>query len=185
MFWLIGGLVIFLGVHVFSSARGARGALIGRIGERPYKAVYSILALAGFALIVIGMGRAHTVLLWKPPDWGRYAAALFMPLALVFIAASIIPSNLKRATAHPMLWGVTLWALVHLLSNGDLAGVLLFSGFLLYAVYAMWSQTRRGAQPAQMRRPFWNDIAVVALGLVAFGVILRFHAQWFGVPVAY
>lgn len=183
MTWLIAGLIIFFGVHLFTSFRAARDRLIARLGEGAYKGLYSLVAFAGFALIVTGAGRVEAVSLWTPPVWGRYAAIGGMPFALISLAAAFIPSNFKRVTAHPMLWGVTLWALVHLLANGDLAGLLLFGAFLLYGIYAMWSQNRRGAAPSQTRRPVLNDVALVAAGLIAYGLILRFHAQLFGAPV--
>ena len=104
---------------------------------------------------------------------------------MILLAAAFIPGNLKRFTAHPMLWAVTLWALVHLLANGDLAGLLLFGGFGLYALYAIGSQNRRGARPAQTRRAIAGDIGAVVAGLIAYALLLKFHASLFGVAVWY
>jgi uncharacterized membrane protein len=185
MLWLIAGLVLFLGVHVFSSLRTARSRVIARLGEGPYKGVYALVSLAGFGLIVAGMGKAPSIVLWHPPAWGHYVAIWFMPFALILLAAAFIPGNLKRLTAHPMLWAFTLWALVHLLANGDLAGLLLFGGFGLYSLYAMWSQTRRGTRPTQTRRAIWGDVGAVVVGLVAYALTLKFHASLFGVAVWY
>ena len=184
MIWLIAGLVLFFGVHVFTSLRQTRMRFIARIGEGAYKGLYSALSLAGFILIVIGMSQAQMAALWQPPEWGPYAARWIMPFALVLLAAAYIPGNFKRFTAHPMLWAVTLWALVHLLSNGDLAGVLLFGAFGLYALYAMWAQTRRGMQPKSSRGPVVGDIAAVLAGLLAYVLLLKFHANLFGVAVS-
>jgi uncharacterized membrane protein len=180
---LIAGLVLFLGVHVFSSLRSARGRLIARLGEGPYKGIYSLLSLAGFGLIVAGMGKTPSIHLWNPPEWGRHAAIWLMPFALILLAAAFIPGNLKRCTAHPMLWSITLWALAHLLANGDFAGLLLFGGFGLYALYAMWSQNLRGARPAQTRRAIAGDIGTIVAGLIAYALLLRYHASLFGVAV--
>ena len=185
MIWLITGLALFLGVHVFSSLRLARERLVARLGEGPYKGLYALLSLAGFLLIVTGMGRAPSVELWEPPEWGRHVAIWFMPFALMLFVGAYIPGNLKRFTAHPMLWAVTLWALVHLLANGDLTGLLLFGGFGAYALYAMWSQNRRGAQPSSTRRSIAGDIAAIATGLIAYVLLLKFHASLFGVAVSY
>jgi len=185
MEWLIAGLALFLGVHVFSSLRPARGRLIAKLGEGGYKGIYSLLSLAGFGLIVAGMGKAASVELWSPPAWGHYAAIWFMPFALILLAAAFIPGNLKRFTAHPMLWAVTLWALVHLLANGDVAGLLLFGGFGLYALYAMWSQNRRGVRPTPIRRAIAGDIGAVVAGVIAYALLLKFHASLFGAAVWY
>jgi uncharacterized membrane protein len=185
MLSLIAGLALFLGVHVFSSLRSARGRLVAKLGEGPYKGVYALLSLAGFGLIVAGMGQAPSIDLWDPPAWGRYAAIWFMPFALILLAAAFIPGNLKRSTAHPMLWAVTLWALVHLLANGDLAGLLLFGGFGLYGLYAMWSQNRRGVRPGQTRRAIAGDIGAIVAGLIGYALLLKFHESLFGVAVWY
>jgi uncharacterized membrane protein len=185
MIWLVAGLVLFLGVHFFSSLRERRGRLIATVGEGPYKGLYSLLSLAGFALIVYGIGKAPSVELWAPPTWGRHAAIWIMPFALILLAGAYIPGNLRRFTAHPMLSAITLWALAHLLANGDLAGLLLFGGFGAYALYAMWSQTRRGARPSSTRRPIAGDVAAIATGLIAYALLLKFHANLFGVPIWY
>ena len=185
MYWLIAGLVIFFGVHIFSSFRAARGELIQRLGEKRYKAGYALLAVAGFILIVIGIGKAEPLPLWQPAEWGRYAAVWFMPFAFISLAASFIPSNFQRFTAHPMLWSVTLWALLHLLANGDLTGLILFGSFGLYSVHAMSSQNARGARASQFKRPLFNDAAVVVAGLIFFSLFLHFHAKLFGVPVVF
>ncbi len=185
MYWLIAGMVIFFGVHIFSTFRTTREKVIQRLGEKPYKAGYALLAVAGFILIVIGVGKSEPMTLWEPAEWGRYAAVWFMPFAFISLAAAFIPSNFQRFTAHPMLWGVTLWALLHLLANGDLTGLILFGGFGLYAVHAMSSQNARGARASQIKRPLLNDAAVVVAGLILYGLFLKFHANLFGVPLVY
>ena len=131
------------------------------------------------------MGKAPSIQWWGPPEWGRQAAIWLMPFALILLAAAFIPANLTRFTAHPMLWAIALWALAHLLANGDLAGLLLFGGLGLYALYAMRSQSRRGARPAPARRPIAGDIGTTVVGLIAYALLLKFHASLFGVAVWY
>jgi uncharacterized membrane protein len=179
---LILGLILFIGVHALPSAPGVRQWLIGRTGEGLYKAVFSLIALAGLALIVIGKGRAETVPLYEPPSWGRIVALWAMPIAFVLTAGAFLPSNIKRYTPHPMLWGVTLWAVLHLSANGDAASLLLFGGIGIYSLYAMWSQNRRGAQRSEKTYPARRDALLVGAGLIAYAAFLALHPHLFGVP---
>ncbi|HWQ37869.1 MAG TPA: NnrU family protein [Burkholderiales bacterium] len=180
---LVLGLAVFFSVHLMSSFRDARDTLIARYGEKPYKAGYALLSAIGLALIVWGKIQADPVPLWQPPAWSRSLALWLMPLAFILLVGAYVPSNLRRLTAHPMLWAVTLWAVLHLLANGDLGSVLLFGAFALYSLYAMWSQTQRGAKPGDTVRPVSRDIAVVALGLAVYGAALYGHRWLSGVTL--
>lgn len=180
---LVLGLAIFFSVHVMSSFRDARDTLIASYGERAYRAGYALLSGLGFVLIVWGMAGADHIALWEPPAWGYWLALWGMPLAFILLAGAYVPSNLKRLTAHPMLWGVTLWAVLHLLANGDMASALLFGAFAAYSPYAMWSQTQRGARPSGIAQPVARDIAMVAIGLGLYGATLYGHRWLSGVPL--
>ena len=135
---LILGLVIFLGVHstrVF--AEGWRSAQLARLGEKAWKGAYSIASLVGFVLLVWGYGlaRQEPVPLWTPSIAMRHLASLLTLGSFVLIAAAHVPRNsLKARIGHPMVAGVKLWALAHLLANHTLADLLLFGGFLVWAV---------------------------------------------------
>jgi uncharacterized membrane protein len=138
MTMLILGLVLFLGVHsIRIVADGWRSAMIGRMGELPWKAVYALLSIAGFVLIVWGFGlaRQQPVQLWMPPRGMRHLASLLTLISFVLIAAAYVPRNaIKARLHHPMVLGVKVWALAHLLANGNLAHVVLFGAFLVWAV---------------------------------------------------
>ena len=127
---LILGLVLFLGIHIFTTLRAPRAAIIGRLGEGPYKGLYSAVAGLGLVLIIWGFSRyrdAGYIQIWHPPF------ALFHPVALVLLwfafvslaAAYAPPSRIKSLLRHPMLVAVKAWALSHLLVNGDLGSLLL------------------------------------------------------------
>jgi uncharacterized membrane protein len=180
---LLLGLAIFFSVHVMSSFRDARDTLIARYGERPYKAGYALLSGLGFGLIVWGMTASDHVALWEPPAWGHSLALWGMPVAFILLVGAYVPGNLKRFTAHPMLWAVTLWAALHLLANGDMASALLFGAFGAYSLYAMWSQTQRGAKPSEIAQPLSRDATVVAIGLGLYGAALYAHRWLSGVPL--
>lgn len=138
MTMLILGLVLFLGVHsIRIVADGWRSAMIGRMGALPWKAVYALLSIAGFVLIVWGFGlaRQQPVQLWMPPRGMRHLASLLTLISFVLIAAAYVPRNaIKARLHHPMVLGVKVWALAHLLANGNLAHVVLFGAFLVWAV---------------------------------------------------
>lgn len=171
---MILGLVIFLGVHsVRIVADGWRSAQIARRGEGAYKGVYSLLSALGLVLIVWGYGqtRAAPIDLWLPQAWTRHAASLLTLLSFVLIAAAYVPRNrLRAAIGHPMVAGVVLWALAHLLANGALADVVLFGAFLLWAVLDFGSARGRDrASGAPVRTGLWaNDLVTVVVGTVAW-----------------
>lgn len=147
MAYLIVGLCLFLGVHsVRIFADDWRTAVHMRIGEQAFKGIYSVLSLLGLGLIVWGFGIAREipVLLWLPPLGLRHAASLLNILAFVFVAAAYVPGNaIKSRVHHPMVLGVMTWALAHLLANGNVAHVLLFGAFLIWAVLDFISACRR------------------------------------------
>lgn len=149
MVWLILGLVLFLGVHsVRILAPEGRSRLIGRIGEGPWKGLYSLIAIVGFVLIVWGYSQARaagTTLVWVPPVGMRHAASLLTLAAFVLLVATYMPRNhIRRAVGHPMVIGVALWSIAHLLANGWLHAIVLFGAFLVWSLADWASAARRG-----------------------------------------
>lgn len=171
---LVLGMVLFLGVHsVRVFADGWRGSLIARRGEGVYKGLYSLASIAGFALIVWGYGLARTapVDLWMPPVWTRHLAALLTIPAFVLLAAAYVPgTRIKAAVGHPMVLGVKVWAFAHLISNGRLADVVVFGGFLAWAVLLYIASRRRDrrAGTRYTAGPASRDMIAIAVGLVAW-----------------
>lgn len=180
---LILGLVLFLGLHSLPHFSGARAALLARFGEGAYKGGFALVALIGFGLIVWGKSQAPYVHVWTPPMWGRHATMTLMLLSTVALSAIYLPTNLKRWTAHPMLWGVALWAAAHLLVNGDLASLLLFSGFFVFSLFDVWSANARGALPKKEKVSGAKDALVFVVALLLYGFLLWLHPHAFGVSV--
>jgi uncharacterized membrane protein len=189
---LVLGLAIFLGTHAFTMARAPRAALIARLGEGPYKGLYALASLIGIVLIAIGFGRyraAGYIEVWDPPVWTRHLALLLMWPAWVMVVAAYLPGRIKRTLKHPMLAGVKVWALAHLLANGDLGSILLFGSILGWAVLARISAKRRDevrdhAGPAAAPAGGRNDILAVAIGTAIFlAFLFRLHVWLIGVPV--
>jgi uncharacterized membrane protein len=189
---LILGLVLFLGAHAFSMARGARASVIARIGEGPYKGLYSLVSLAGVVLISIGYGQYRAggyIPVWDPPVWTRHLALLLVWVAFVCFVAAYLPGHIKRRLKHPMLAGVKIWALAHLLANGDLGSILLFGSILAWAVMARISVKRRdvAAQhggPAARPAGLHNDVLALVIGTAAYvAFVYWLHPILIGVPV--
>ncbi len=185
---LIVGLIVFLGVHsVRIVAEPWRSAQIARRGLNAWKGLYSLVSLAGFVLIVWGYGlaRAQPQLLWLPPRWAPHLSSLLMLFAFVLLVAAYVPRNgIKRAVKHPMLLGVMLWAIAHLLANGTLADLLLFGSFLGWAVLDYLAARRRDHAAGDPPLPGGMAGTLIALvaGVAAWAVFAFWaHAWLFGV----
>jgi uncharacterized membrane protein len=182
---LIAGLVIFLGMHsVAIVAPGARARMQSSMGEGPWKGAYALVSLIGFVLIVYGFGlaRQSPVVLYTPPFWMRHVTFLFMLPVFPLIVAAYLPGRIKAAMKHPMLAAVKFWAFGHLLANGMLADVLLFGGFLAWAVADRISLKRRPQAPRTAPPGRFNDLIAVVLGLALYVFFIAWaHVRLFGV----
>ena len=179
--------MIFLGVHsveIFSPT--FRSRTVARVGEHAYKGIYSLLSIVGFVLLVWGYGvaRQDPVLLYAPPVWTRHLAALLMLPVFPLLFAAYLPGRIKAAVKHPMLAAIKMWALAHLLANGMLADLLLFGGFLIWAVADRISVKRRAVvRPVPGPPPMkYNDLIAVVGGLGVYVIfVLWLHVRLIGV----
>jgi uncharacterized membrane protein len=185
------GLALFLVVHLVPTNPQLRSGLADRFGEVAYKIAFSLVSLAGLALIVMGYAKLQAMpgknpQLWYPPIWARHAAFALMWPALVLLVAAYVPSNIRTRVGHPMLAAIKIWAFAHLIANGDLAGVLIFACFLAYAVYDRVSVKRRGATGplGEAKGGIGGDAVaiVVGTGLYAF-LLYGGHRLLIGKPL--
>jgi len=140
------GLAVFIGAHAFVTQREQRAALIARIGEGPYKGLFSLISVVGIVLIAWGFGRYRAtgwIDVWYPPLWTRHITVLLMWIASICIVAAYSPGRIKTTLKHPMLVGTKTWAAAHLISNGDLGSIILFGSILGWAVFDRISLKRR------------------------------------------
>lgn len=180
---LIAGLAFFFALHLLPVHTAWRQSLIDRLGQPAYTALFSILSLAGFLLIIRGYGQVDDRALWTAPEFARTLALGVMPVALILLVAAYLPTRLRARLRHPMLIGVALWAAVHLLATGRLATTLLFGAFLGYALLDMALATpRRQMIPGGPPKLVWDAVAVAG-GLIAWGLIVRWHDSLFSVAV--
>ncbi len=184
MIALVAGLLVFLGAHsIRIVADDWRSARIARIGAGPWRGLYSLVSLAGIALIVWGYAsaRAEPIVLWSPPAWTRYATSLLvLPSFVLIVAGNMRGTKMKAALGHPMVLGTKLWAFAHLLSNGTLADVLLFGGFLAWAIVAYPSLRRRdrAAGVVYPEGRIQRDVVASVIGTIAWFVFGYWLHGW-------
>lgn len=186
---MIAGLVVFLGVHLVPTQRGLRARLVTRVGEGGYKGLFTLVSFVGLALIVWGFANYRAngwIDVWYPPVATRHIALALMLPAVIMVAASYLRGRIYTTLKHPMLAGVKLWALAHLLANGDLGSIVLFGSFLAWAVFDRISLKSRGdaGGPPIPVGGVGNDVLAVVVGGVAYlALALAFHPAVIGVPV--
>jgi uncharacterized membrane protein len=185
MAYLALGLVLFLGVHSISIIAPAwRDRAAARLGNA-WRGVYSVVSIAGFVLIIQGYGiaRHNPVLLYTPASWTRYITAVLMLPVFPLWLAPYFPGRIKRALRHPMLLGVILWSVAHLMAIGTVADVVLFGSFLVWAIADRLSygwRTERAIQAAPPTK--YNDVIAVVVGLAFYFVFAHWlHLRWIGV----
>ncbi len=187
---MIAGLVLFFAAHTLTTERKMRARVVAGIGgEHVYKIVYSLVSLAGLALIVWGFAHYRAtewMQIWSPPKALKHLNIALMLPAVILVVAAYVRGRIYATVKHPMLAGVKLWAFGHLLANGDLGGIILFGSFLAWGVYDRISLKRRsdpGAPPIPVGG-VTNDVIAVVVGVVAYlALAFAFHPVVIGIPV--
>ncbi len=183
----------FVASHLGLASTPPRGRLVARLGEKGFLSLYSLLALLTLGTMIVAYSHAsHHVYLWLPGPGIRHLPLLIMPLVFLLIAGGVLipnpsaigmtgaldrpepASGVLRITRHPVMWGVGLWALVHILANGDLASLLFFGGFLLTALGGAWHLDRRMATTESER---WRRFAAVT-SFLPFAALLAGRQRW-------
>jgi uncharacterized membrane protein len=193
MVFLALGLLVFLGLHSTRIvAEGGREAAIARMGEGPWKGVYSLLSLIGFALILWGFARARwdAPQLWSPPTGMRHLALTLMLISLILLGGYFFKkSHVAITVHHPMVWAVLVWSLAHGLANGSAADLLLFGAFFVWAVADLWSAYGRDRRNGKVYpTPEWGaTFGAVGVGVVFYALLVGgLHLWLFGVsPFTY
>ncbi len=192
MIQLVLGLIIFLGVHCIPINPSFRQSLVRRFGALGYRGLFSLVSAVGLYLIIVGYGAARVEdlpVLYEPPEWTRHLVMLLMVPVFILLFAAYVQGRIKRTFRHPMLVAIKLWALSHLLVRGDLASVLLFGSFLVWAVVDRISLKRRTSEGPAMAvhldegRPY-IEVLVILAGLLAYGLFVwKGHELVIGYPL--
>lgn len=187
MWLLIAGLIVFFIPHMTRMlVPGLRDTGVARFGEGGWKGLYSLVSLIGLLLIIFGWRayRLDAPDIYIPPDWGSHVTELFVPIALILNFAAYMPTGRIKATVqHPFLLAVMFWSVGHLFANGDLASLIMFGSFVIYAVWNRIAVSMRGTPPAQFES-YRGDIGAIAIGIIVSAVIVIWlHVYIAGVPL--
>ncbi|MBT8136017.1 MAG: NnrU family protein [Gammaproteobacteria bacterium] len=181
MFLLIAGLLLWSLVHLFTSvAPQQRQRLRAGLGAQVYRAFYSALILLSLVLIVFGWRNSPPVSLYAPPGWGYLLTPVMMLLALVLLVAANAPGHIRQMLRHPMLTGVVVWALAHLLVNGESRSLFLFGTLAVWAILEMLLINRRDGPRPPVAATWSADIVAVAGGIVLFAALGWLHPVFTG-----
>jgi uncharacterized membrane protein len=221
---LVIAAIAFCGSHIFLSSTRMRGSLREQLGEYGFLAVYSLTAVVTFAWLLMAYARAPTIELWPRQSWTALIPVVVMPLATILLVAGYTTPNpttvgmersaraddpapgILRVTRHPVMWAIGLWALSHLVANGDLRSLIFFGalaglslgGTVLIdrkkrlALGSDWSRLAAltsnlpfAALAAGRTRLRWRDVSVLRIiaGLLLYAVLYHGHSVIAGMPV--
>ena len=180
---LLAGVILWFVAHSFPAiAPAKRDALVAKLGEQPYRGVFSLVIIASLIMIVFGWKNAVPGAIYAPPLGPGIVSSVLVLAGLVLFFSSQMNGNIKRLIRHPQMAGTTLWALAHLLTNGDSRSVVLFGGMAIWALFeVIMINKREGPRAASNPASGKYDLIAVVIGGVVFAVVGHFHLQLFGV----
>ena len=183
---LVFGIIAWSLAHLFPAIfPGTRATLKNRLGEGPYRGLFSLLILVALLMIVFGWKFAVPSALYVPPLAAGPVTSGLILIGFVLFFASRVTGNIKRFIRHPQMVGTLFWAVAHLLTNGDSRSVALFGGLAVWAILEVITIDRRdGAWQKPTRAPVKLDIVSVVIGLAAFALVFYFHSRLFGASPA-
>jgi len=177
------GILLFFGVHLVPALGPLKAGLVNRFGDKGFRALFALVSATGLGLMIWGMAQAGNIPLYTPPAWGVMVTYLLVFPAFVLLASAHMKGRIRKMVRHPMLLGVLMWAIGHLLANGDLAGAWLFGSFAVYSVFGMVSASLREPAPDYTIKPVHDVMALV--GGIALALVFVFYAHQllFGVKI--
>lgn len=179
------GVLITALLHLVAAIPSLKSGLKARVGERAYGPVFGIASLIGIAIIVVGFHQTRQVDLisvYDPPEWGRHVNYLLTLIGFICLGIFLFRGTLRQRLRFPMAIAAMFWATGHLFANGDLASVILFGGFLVYAIAHIVIGTANGVRPSPDVRQ-GHDLLSVLAGVALYGVMTQLHPVLIGVPV--
>ena len=180
---LIAGVAVWIIVHLIPGvAPGFRQKLINSAGEGPYKGIFAVAIVSSIVLLVIGWRATPEAYLYILPPWSRLLGFVLMFVSFVLLGATHYKTAIKRYVRHPMLMGVFVWSVSHLLTNGTTRSLILFGGLGAWALIEMpLINAREGSREMPESPGFGAEIKGVLISAVVFGVMLFLHPYFAGV----
>jgi len=180
---LLLGAALFSGLHFFTTLlRPLRERAVARIGAGTWKVLIAMGLVLSIWLMVRGYGTASAAVLWVAPGWMRPAVVIAMLPVLILYMGTHPGSAIGARVRHPQLTAFKLWAILHLIVNGDVRSVILFGGLLAWAVVQVIVLNRRDGKPP-LPQPNGSALkawAAVPVGVVLWAVLIWVHT-WLGV----
>ena len=177
------GIIIFFGSHsVRIFADPWRTSMIEKLGEKKWKGLYTLMSLSGLILLIIGYSQArqNTIMIWQPPVFLTHLAVLLNLFTFILLTSSARNNNaIRLKLKHPMILGVKVWAIAHLLANGSLIDLILFGSFLVWAVLDFRSARNRPSSSANSQViSVRATLSAIFLGVVLWLVFILGLHQW-------
>jgi uncharacterized membrane protein len=186
MAMLITGVLLWSLVHLMKSVTPSlRGSIQSAVGEGPHKGLVTLLLLVSLGLMIFGWRSTTAEFVYDPPTWGRHANMALMFIAILLLGAAQGASRIRQWIRHPMLTGVLIWAVGHLLANGDNKSLVLFGGLGLWALISIITISRndgiwvKPAKIASVGRELLSLVIVATL----YAILVFVHPWIAGVPV--
>jgi uncharacterized membrane protein len=185
---LLVAALFLLGTHFGIASTQLRQQLVGAVGERAYLALYSLISLVAIVWLVVAWRAAPWVELWPSGLALRHVPILVMPFALLSLVCGVSQPNptavgqapdpdaadavhgMLRVTRHPVMWGIALWALSHLVANGDLASLVFFGTF---AALALVGTRMIDAKRSRRNEPGWGVFLQATSNVPLMAIIER------------
>ena len=182
---MILGLLLWSLVHLTPSlAPSVKQRCLGALGENGYKSLFSILLIIALCLIVYGWRHSSPSYLYAAAAIATPVSWLLMAIAMVLFIAARTPSRIKQFIRHPQLTSVVLWAISHLLVNGDSRSMVLFAGLGGWAIIEMLAINRRDGPWSKPPVPGWSvELIVLCIGLALFAIVAVVHPYIAGVAI--
>ncbi len=180
---LLAGIILWFVAHSFpATAPARRDALVAKLGEKPYRGGFALVILASLLMIVFGWKAAVPSALYLPPMGPGIVPSVLVLIGLVLFFASQMNGHISRVLRHPQMTGTVIWAVAHLLTNGDSRSVTLFGGMAVWALFEIVMINRRDGPRGEMASASGKfDLIAVVVGGIVFALVGHFHLTLFGV----